>query len=90
LLPILIVFAAVVLVAGSVISLVIGFFAGIFLSYQLLGDCFLCCAVIVLPISAVIVSIIGFVWGTFFYILPIIRQYANQYFRTINNICHSH
>lgn len=87
LLPFLMVTSFLVLIIGAVLCFVIGFFGGIFLCYELMRDSCCClCGLILLPISAVIVAIVGLIWGTFFYIIPTLSQYANRYILTIKNL----
>lgn len=84
--PFLFIGANLALILGAILSLVIGFFAGFFICFQLLDDC-CCVAIILLPLAVVISSIVGFVWSTFFYILPVINQYIDRYIRTIGSLC---
>lgn len=84
--PFLFIGANIALILGAVVSSLVGFIVGLYACCQLLRDC--CCVLIILlPLAGVFGAIIGFIWGTFFYILPIINQYIDRYIRTIGSLC---
>ena len=88
-LPIFFIGVNIAMILGGILSLLIGSFTGIFLCFKLMGDCY-CLPIIILPLCVIIGGIAGFIWGTFFYFLPIMNQYSSRYLRAIKNLCNSH